>query len=430
MSKTKIQLMLGYILNISLLTWVLLGFLLSYLLFFVYPVFFSDQVMQFFKYVPAFNPIGVDLRQMLSYSASWFVDKQTPYIGRNLYPPLTSVLFTPLLILDFSLVYKIITLVNVLCYVLISLIFPLRIGKERQISSLLILFFITGLFSYGFQYELERGQFNVITVFICFLAIWIYHYHSRYRYLAYFLFTISVQLKVFPFIFIVMLISDWRDWKNNIKRFFALAAVNFALLFVLGINVFVDFIYAIKTQIVNPEIGGRNHSIRSFVTMMSNKASEHGWTWINDYTELAQFTLLAIIAICILIIMLQAYRQKQNGINSHLLLACTIGALLIPSVSHDYKLSILAAPVALLFSCSSIVFSERSYAHRQRIIFIVFILLFSIAYSSTLFSNAYKPSTFENNLPALVVMLLLITFHSLVFKTNLDKKIPKPIETA
>jgi len=370
--------------------------------------------MQFFRYVPAINPIGTDLKYMLSYSESWFVAKQTPYIANNLYPPLATILFTPLLFIDFSWAYKILTLVNVACYVMITLVFPIRAGKERQVSSLLILVFITGLFSYGFQFELERGQFNVIAVFICFLAIWIYHYHNKYRYLGYILFSISVQLKVYPIIFLVMLISDWHDWRNNIKRLLILATVNFVLFFALGPHIFVDFIIAIKSQAANPYIWVGNHSISSFVVFGSYPSP-----------ELTQFVLLALVAVCIFSIMLQVYRQNQKDINPYLIFACTIGALLIPSVSNDYKLSILAAPVAILFSNDR--FSERANSPYMHLIYIVVMLIFSVAYSSTLISYTNKPILIQNNFLALVTMLLAITFLSFVFKPPIEGVVSEPL---
>lgn len=403
------------------LTCILLGFLISYLLFFVSPIFLSSQFMQFPEYVPAKGCIGEDLGQMLDYSESWFITKQTPYIGKNLYPPLASVLFTPLLALKFSTSYKIVTLVNVLFYVLMTFVLPLKIGKKRQETSLIVLFFITGIFSYGFQFELQRGQFNVIAAATCFIAIWIYHYHNRYRYLAYILFTISVQLKVFPAIFIVMFITDWHDWKNNIKRFLALSSVNFALFFVLGTSVFVDFIRAIKAQSVNPSIWYGNHSIRSFVLSVSEIASQHGWTWINDYSGLVQLAFLAIIAVCIFLIMFQAYRQKQKGINSHLLLACTIGALLIPPVSHDYKLSILAAPVVILLSDMSS-FSEGPIQSRRHFIIMMLVFILSTAYSTTLFSYTNKPRILAYNFPALITILLATTLLSIMSRSNPIRK--------
>ncbi len=423
MSRTRFQLLLRDILNAPLLTWVLLGFSLSYLLFFIRPIFFMDVVMNIFTYIPTISPIGTDLREMLGLSTSLFTTAQTPYIA-NYYPPLASVIFAPLLVVSASWAYKIFTLVSVACYAVITFVFPLRTSKERQVSSILILVFVTGLFSYGFQFELERGQWNVIAVFMSFLAIWIYHFHNKYRFLAYVFFTISVQLKVFPLIFIVMLISNWHDWKNNIKRFLLLATVNFALLFVLGPNVFVGWLKTLTTGTANPTnfwIG--NHSISSFVTMTSDY-----WEWVKPYSGLAQIALLALIAVCIFLIILQEYRQEQKGMNPHLLLACTLGALLIPSISHDYKLSLLAAPVAILFSDHR--FWERVKSPRMQMILIALLTVFSAAYSSTLFSFTNKPLILKNNFPALVTMLIIITVLSLVSKPRLEGKEFEPIETA
>jgi hypothetical protein len=417
------------ILKTSPIPWVLLGFFISYLLFFVRPIFLSSQFMQFPEYVPAKGFIGEDLGQMLSYSESWFIFKQSPYIGMNLYPPLASVLFTPLLGFEFSAAYQIVTLVNVFFYMLLTLVLPLRIGKEKQVTSLLMLFFITGLFSYGFQFELERGQFNVIAMVACFFAIWIFHNHNKYRFVAYILFTISVQMKLFPAIFIVMFITDWHDWKNNIKRFLGLAAVNFALFFVLGTSVFVDFLRAIKAQSLHPSIWSGNHSIRSFVTSISNTESQQGWPWLSDHSGWVQLSFLAVIAVCILLIMIQAYRQRQNGVNSHLLLACTIGALLIPPVSHDYKLSILAAPAAIFLSDVSY-FSEGDKRSRRHFVNMMLVFILSTAYSTTLFSYTHKPLTLASNFPALIIMLLITTCFSVISGTKLNREASETEETA
>ena len=205
------QSLFQFIFEVPFIIWVFIAFLIAYLLFFVEPILFSSQVMQFPRYIPAVDPIGVDLKQMLSYSESWFFAKQTPYIGANLYPPLASVFFTPLLSVRFFFAYRIITVTSILFYILMTLALPLKISPKGQVTSLLMPIFVTGLFSYGFQFELERGQFNIIATFLCFLAIYMYHFHNKMKYLAYLLFILSVQLKIFPFIFIVMFVTHWRD---------------------------------------------------------------------------------------------------------------------------------------------------------------------------------------------------------------------------
>ena len=418
------------ILDAPFLTWVLLGFLISYLLFFLGPIFLNAPAMRFPIYIPAGKTIGEDLNSMLGFSKLWFIAHQTPYLGNlgiNAYPPLASVLFTPLLFVNFSLAYMIVTLVNVLCYILITLIIPLQTGKGRHASALIMLIFVTGLFSYGFQFELERGQFNVIAMTFCILAIWIFHFHNNYRYLTYVLFVISVQLKVYPIIFILMLIKDWHDWRNNIRRVSILFMVNFALFFVLGAGVFFDFIKSITYLIGNPYIWRGDNSIRSFVTWGLDIASQHGWAWLNPYSDWMQLALLVIIGICIFLIMLKAYRQNQKGINSYLLFACALGALMIPSASHDYKLAILAAPIAILFS-DLIFISKTAFRPPQQLIQIGLVIVLSVAYSSTLVSYTNKPLFVQNNFPALFIMLLAVVYVSIISSRLHQEKQPDPSE--
>jgi len=367
--------------------------------------------MHFFKDVPAIDPIGIDLKQMLGFSESLFVAQKAPYV-LNAYPPLASVLFAPLLLVPISGAYRIVVFFITFCYLIMTLMIPLRISRERVFSPLLMLVLVTGLFSYGFQFELERGQWNVIAVSMCFLAIWIFHYHPRYRFLAYALFTISVQLKIYPLVFIFMFVDNWRDWRSNIKRLLILGAVNFALLLVLGPFVFVNWLKGLATFAGSPYIWVGNHSILSFVTLVFHTASESGWAWMNQYSGWAQVAFLALVLACIAWIVLQAYQQERRGLNVYLLLACTIASLLIPSVSHDYKLSLLAAPVAFLFSAGG--FSEIPSSHRLRASLIGLTLAFSIAYFSTLYSYENKTHLLQNNLPALVAMLLITTLFSML----------------
>lgn len=428
MIRAKIQLLFRRVVNANNLTWITLAIVFSYLLFFVYPIFFSE-VMNYPKYVPALKPIGIDLKNTIRITNIFFVDKQSPYYGGNsyAYPPFTSILFFPLLLVNMSFAYKIITIINVICYIVITYFFPLWTEKKKQITPLIMLIFITGLFSYGFQFELERGQFNLIAVVMSFLAIWIFHYRNKYRPLAYALFIISVQLKIYPFIFIVMLINNWRDWKNNTKRFLLLTAANIVALFILGPKIFTDFVDAIINHTNSPYIWLGNHSIHSFVTQITEIISRHGWTWIAQYTKLTEFVLLTIVAGCIFIIILRSYRQRQIGLNPFLLLACTIGALLIPSASHDYTLSILPAPVAIFLSSN--ISRMKTNSIRLRILFTVLLIIFSFAYSTTLFSYTNKfYYIFENNFPALFIMLLVVTFLSLASKPTHNRK--RSINTA
>ncbi len=387
------------------------SFLISYLLFFIYPVFLnSARVMQFFSYVPIGNPIGLDLYSILQNVKELL---SSPVYTKNLpYPPFVYMFFTPLTFLDRNTAYGVFTIVSILCYFFITLIFPIKAGKKSSVPSLLMLILVTGLFSFGFQFGLERGQFDLITIFLCFLSIYIFHHHKKHRFWAYVFFTMSVQLKIYPAIFIFMFIDDWRDWRGNIIRFFSLGAASICALFILGFNTFQNFLNSMTKFAGNPFVSVKNHSIQSFI----RHPPEYRPIGIFfENPNRVEIVILVIVFILFILILSQAYRQKYAGINPYLLLACTLIALLFPTTSHDYTLSFLAAPIAILFTDRKMI---NLAEERIKPFFAQLLLYFSIAYSSTLFSYTNKPSPIQNNFPALMMMLIILTVFS--FSTNLD----------
>ena len=396
----------------SSLKYVLAGFLITYMLFFICPVFLnSAHLMQYYAVVPRETPIGIDFKQALIHCEELFIAKTSPYTGSSLFPPLTYIIFGPFLAVDLPTGYLIITIISIICYIFITFLFPF-LANRKPVTPLLMLIFISGMFSYGFQFEVERGQFNVISMFLSLSAVLIYHNYHRFRYLAYCLFSIGVQFKIYPAIFIFMFVRDWKDWKNNIKRFLGLGAFNLALLFALGPRIFVDFVMRVEIHMIEPFIWIGNSSIKSFTTLAAS--TKFSW-WAKEDSGLAQFLLFAFVTVCIFLIIIQAYRQNQNGINPYLLLACTIGAVVIPSESHDYKLSILVAPVALLFHSG---FLNKSAGDRLWPLISLLIFLFSVAYSTTLYPYNLKPLTLWllNNFPALMILLFITTLFSFMTK--------------
>lgn len=421
MNSPQIQLPPGQKRSHSLLIGVwLAGFLVTYLSFFICPIFFnSAHVMQFFKTVSAIDPIGIDLKHVLLCSEAAL--KHAPIMDYiNVNPPLASLLFMPLLSMDFFLAYKIMTVVTIVSFITMTFLLPLQSSKSKLVTPLLVFLLVTGLYSYGFQFELERGQFHVLAVFLSFLAIWIFHYYPRWRFLAYVLFTISVQLKTYPAIFALMLISDWRDWKRNFARLFLLAAANVALLFVLGPEFCAAFVQVARTQSADPVLSPATHSIRAFVMLASQYLSDQGWPWLSQHSTLVQSILLAMVAACVIVLLLAAYRENKGGINPYLLLTCTLCAMLIPPQSHDYKLSILAAPVAVLFTNER--FADGFDHLFPRVVAIVLIFIFSVLYTSTTYPSINKPTLLKCNCPALLLMLLAITLLSLLSKPRAESQ--------
>ncbi len=64
--------------------WVIwLAFGIVYLAFFVEPVFLFSREMQFFAYVPAQNPIGLDLTKLVGYGQAWASGARVSLSGRR-----------------------------------------------------------------------------------------------------------------------------------------------------------------------------------------------------------------------------------------------------------------------------------------------------------------------------------------------------------
>jgi len=395
------------------IVWVLLGFSIPFLLYFVGPVFLNHQlhIQDYDAFVPGTKSIGLDMQRLTDLSRAWFEQGQSPY-PIQFYPPLTYVFFAPLALLPYPADYFVQTLLTLLCFVVLTFSLPMRI-KGREGLTLVVLFFITGLLSYGFQFELERGQNNVMTMFLCMAAIYIFHFRYDLRYLAYALFSLAVQFKLYPLIFIFMLVKDWRDWKGNLRRFAGLGLLNFALLFAMGPRIFWEFITNLPEQAANSKwYLITNHSISSFI----HELTRGDWIqlpprykFLAHYDGYLRIFFFGLFALCFALALWRAYRDNESGLNTYLLLICTLGTLLIP-VSVDYKLSILAAPMALFFIDAETLAGSRS----KRLLAILLVFVSAVAYAMILFPYKIKPPILSSAFIPLIVILVCAAVLNLI----------------
>jgi len=398
--KKKAVSALNRILDLPPIFWVVTTFLVLYLLFFISPMFFSKIKIQYFvKYVPDAwtTRLGFDIETTVTYIGDWLTNGISPYSDGTIpYTPLTLALFTPFIILGYPDYFKLLTIITLASYTLAIFILPLYFLQNKK-PGILLLLGVIGLFSYGFQFEIERGQFNMIAFAQCLLAVYIYHYQHKFRYFAYLLFSIAVQLKLYPAIFVVMLIRDWRDWKNDIRRVLGLGVFNFLLLFVMGYQIFLDYMRQITSRQLNLQSSRfEDLSISGFTYFLS----EGDFGSLSRYADVIGFLILALLGIILLAIILHLYRNRENGFNPYLLMVCTIGALMIPTASFDYKLPVLIAPMIIFLSSMPAIGNLYKKAG-----IIVMIVLMSTAYWSTLYPFDVKSPVFYRNSPALLTIL-------------------------
>ncbi len=403
------------------MSWVMLGYFITFVLFFIMPVFLNPSlVMQLIKEVPANAPIGHDFREIVAYSSVWYHTGNAPVIW---YPPFTLIFFVPFTFTSYETGYKIFIALIIIVYILVTSILPALMHRSRGASAFMTLITATGIISYGLQFELERGQWNLIAVGLVMIAIYLFYYQPKYRLAAYLAFSLAVQIKLYPAIFILVFVSDWSDWKNNIKRITGLGAVNLLALLVLGLKSImqnISALFGLASSQALP-IGAGNLSIQSFTAFILSPEvlpRKRIVLWLFQNGWLLQLLLFGFFVFCLVMIVWQAYKKNICGFNPYIFLACFIGACVIPSVSFDYKLATLPAAVAVTVPA---ILSFT--AGRNRVFIILLTLIFSIAYSSMLYSYANKPVILQNNLPALFVILAICTILSYIGPNNIDEKL-------
>jgi hypothetical protein len=396
--------------DIPALVWVIFGFLITFVLLFIIPNFFNldHRVHYFNRFLPEIVPIGRDLTYSTDNIRNWLVSGGNLYDAEyHVYPPLYAVVFAPLVLLSYPARFYSITAITFGCVVILLLWMPalMKVGRRYSVA---VFFFLTTIVSYGIQFEFERGQYNIIAFTFGILAVYLFHYHESFRHLAYLLFSVSIHLKIYPAILIFMFIKDWRDWRGNLIRFTGLGLFNIALLFVLGPSVFVDFLSSITGYTGATWSRPYNLSIRSFVYALSHQEivplSSSAAVWLDKNSTLVELSLMAFFFLCLFAVIVKAYRNRECPLNYDLLLICTIGAMIIPSVSIDYKLPLLALPLLLALAGRSMQSSGL-----RKIIVILLIIVVSSAYSVTLFSFIDRPPFLANSLPVLFIILTAIT---------------------
>jgi hypothetical protein len=399
------------IVKVPAAAWIFVSLFITCLVFFLFPVFLnSARSMLQGKYIPNLDPIGLDLIVVVEQLSKPLLIEGKLY---GVYPPLVAISHIPFVFMEPPDAYMAMTIITLICFIVMTVLLPALMFAGRQQYYFLLFVFAGGLFSYGFQFELERGQWNVVTMFLVLLSIWLFHKHDKYRVISYILFTIAIQFKLYPIIFIFNFIKDWRNWKENITRFVGLGLLNFAALFMLGPDSFTGFLHNLS-QLGSVSIWIGDHSIYTFIYMFLAALPED-FAWMRTYSTLIENSLIVFVLLCIAFVCYQAYRRDRHGPDFILILACTACALLIPSVSHDYTLSLLVAPMAMFILADGEFSMIRKGLLPSLLIFAV-----SIAYSSTLYPIFYKSAfssdliyfagpwadiILRNNCPALLVIV-------------------------
>lgn len=402
--------------NAPPLAWVLAGFGIVFWVYFIQNMFLNDaqRLAYFTRYLPTLEPIGNDLNYNIKAITLW-VRGENPYsIGYHFYPPLYHIVFTPLNLLTPERRFAVITLLTLAAYIAI---FSLRWPGQKRNSGVLLFFCLTGLVSYGMQLELERGQFNVLALFLALAGVWMYHNWPAFRILAGVLWVIATHIKLYPGAFGLLFFSQWKDWRENLGRLTQLGLLNLLAFFALGWNVFVQFLDALlegsnTTTWLTPDKQPINHSIRAFLYKLAqnndHEVPQEFASWLQASSSWLLWVFFVIILGCAAIIIWKTLQKENTLLHPNILLVCILLGLLLPGVSIDYKLVLLAPGLGMAVS------NLRAPAGWQKIPFAGLLLMIGWAYSLSLIPYLYRSGIFITAFPMVFMILIGLTGLSLL----------------
>ncbi len=297
--------------------------------------------------LPAARPPGIDFRGGLYLPAQALLQGRAPTVP---YPPFTALLATPFLLLDVDTAYFVqvglLYVLNIACLWLgLKIALAGFAGAEDSSAEiqerigfplfLVVAFLVVS--SYGFFFSLERGIFDIYAQFASLCGLWWMLKRPRSLWLPVLCFSIAAHLKIYPAILFLLVV-----WRFRWKSVLPVVLVNAALLFSTGFENALRFFGLARGFAEYPYLWQGNHSAASFARMVNGYLGPRGIGSVPTLVFYALPTGLWVFA-CVYLL-----RHKFTAAGAVWLFMLSVPMMnLIPTVSHDYKLVLLGAPLAM-----------------------------------------------------------------------------------
>jgi len=350
--------------------------------------------------LPLAKPTGLDFRDGLYDPASAFTT------ARSGWPPLTLLLGRPFTLLDFSTGYAVQVAVLVALAVAAAILSaklamkaafdPDLSGQGRRIhvTQLALVLGFWLLTSYGFMYEVERGNIDLYALFFALLSVWLMLRLPRFAWWPAIVLAVAINLKFYPGVLLVILF-----WRYHWRALLPAVVANAALLLITGPGNVRNTMTALTAiQSDQRSLWWGNHSAAALANVLRQVT---GWapSWI--YVPL----LLVPLALWVLTLLLLVRRGWSDRRAVLAAAACVPVMGVVPAISHDYKLVLYVFPLAVLAAVIATM-SRRDLA--------VWSVLFGLLALAMMFlsrsSLVIAPSLVASKYALLVLLQLLLLF--------------------
>lgn len=342
---------------------------------------------------PSRSPAGMDFREGLYDPATAWLQGQSPYTHSGLWYPPFSVLFSlPFHLFDVNRAYigqvGLLFALNIAAIGLAVLISKTALGAEESRSSAIALpVFLMLAFlevsSYGFLFSVERGNFDIYPQFAALLGLWMILRKPSWMWPQVICFSVAAHLKVYPAILFVLVL-----WKHGWKSLLPLAAINAALLLSLGWESATQFLSVVTRIPTGSTDWVGNHSAASFARLVNDQLASKGTAPFSGLVFLLPPLFLWVFGAVKLL------RRGYSSAGALWLYALSVPMMnLLPGTSHDYKLILLGAPLAMsvCFLCGMTGAHEQRGRSAQIVVLMGVAIALSVSYAGLplLLGNKY-----------------------------------------
>ncbi len=309
--------------------------------FLVYALKFDNAVWGLL--VPLAHPTGIDFRDGLYDPARAFST------ARSGWPPLTLFLGRPFTWVSFSTAYAIQVCVLVALAVAATILsaglavkaaLPSEGSRPARGLDAPLLAFVMGLWlvtSYGFMYEIERGNIDLYALALSLLAVWLMIRSPRSVWLPAAVLALAIGLKLYPAILLVILF-----WRYRRRAVLPAAVTTLAVLLVAGPAELRHSLVALNAVQANvhAEWWGQDSATAIAHVLRAKTSWAPSWIW---YPLIV--VPLGVWAGTMVVLFRRGWSDRSAVLAAA---ACVPLMAIVPAVSNDYKLVLCVFPLAVL----------------------------------------------------------------------------------
>jgi hypothetical protein len=289
---------------------------------------------------------GADFRDGL------YVPAQAFDVSLGGWPPLTLLLGWPFTLVGFSTAF-VVQVALVACAAVVSGVLSavlamkmLPEGASRHagfgqgpvdVQSLGIVFAVWLLTSYGFMYELWRGNVDLYALVFCLLAVWAAIELPRSPWWPAVALAVAINLKLYPAILLALLF-----WRYRLRAVVPVLVTNAVLLMIAGpVN-----LWRLVTWLTTMNPGARPMVYGDMGAAAAAAGLRESTTWAPDWVGVPLLIVaVALWAVTALVLM----RRGWSDDRAVLLAAASVPPMaVLPTLSNDYKLVLFVFPLAVL----------------------------------------------------------------------------------